>query len=649
MGERLLVFSRWCDIVNPDEHRKRTLDDEPSGRTRGGRRVFIACCAAVVCAVTVAALVPVFAARPDPAAPGGESQNQQVLGPGKVHLTFTRDGRWLDFTPTWNGGQSLFSLGGLVVYAERPDGRLGEVVNTASGDIHVSENATRIRRSHEGASGGARAPSLDPDDDHDGRLNEDRLDGVDNDGDGRVDEDFAAIGDEMVATCFFAPLAGGTGTQLAFHEEAYVWALPHVDGTIMISVSIKNMGPDALENVRIGAFFEKGGPFYFSNWIIALPGERKAAQANVNVCEDLQGTHVGLVIFPEGNMDGSAWAGGVVDAGDKASEVILRRLGGASRDGSAGSGTFPAPASSEGASVFKREETRVDNRSVVYQVSPELGTLRPGDEMRVDLALFATREKTEVETAAINTFKTFVGDGANRYLPPPVAVTARVVWGTYRPLENNGSGTPRIAVEFDALGEKPVAPEDISYFNGIAPEDVEQLEVTPGVERLVLRGDPIEKALRKGERIILKGRLKDGEFLEVILKPQQGLGAAAGVASDAALFWRTEGKLEEFDLLSSSPNPFRVSTTIYYEIPGLIEQPDGSRIETAEPLEVTVKIYNVMGRLVSVLAEGVLSPGTYTAQWTGVDDQGEAVASGVYYVRLQIGKKYLTQRLILLK
>jgi hypothetical protein len=32
-----------------------------------------------------------------------------------------------------------------------------------------------------------------------------------------------------------------------------------------------------------------------------------------------------------------------------------------------------------------------------------------------------------------------------------------------------------------------------------------------------------------------------------------------------------------------------------------------------------------------------------------VDDQGNAVASGVYYVRLQIGKKFLTQRLILLK
>jgi hypothetical protein len=57
----------------------------------------------------------------------------------------------------------------------------------------------------------------------------------------------------------------------------------------------------------------------------------------------------------------------------------------------------------------------------------------------------------------------------------------------------------------------------------------------------------------------------------------------------------------------------------------------------------------VVGRLVSVLADEIVAPGTYTTEWRAVDDQGSAVASGVYYVRLQIGKKFLTQRLILLK
>jgi hypothetical protein len=639
---------RWYDEVNTTECEIRALDHRSIGRTTRGKQVFFVWFVAILFAVLVGALVPVFAARPDPSTSAGEPQSQQVLGPGKVHLTFTRDGRWLDFTPSWTGGRSLFSVGGLVVYAKGPDGRLSEIVNTATGDIHVSENATRIRRSCEGAQGGSRSPSPNPDDDHDGRVNEDRLDGVDNDRDGRIDEDFAAIGDEMIATGYFAPAIGGAGTQLAFDQESYAWALPHIDGTIMVSVSIKNIGSDALENVRIGAFFEKDGPFYFSNWIVSLPGEREATHANVSVCEDLQGTNMGLVIFPEGNVDGGAWMGGVVEDPEKASAAILGRLSSARRDLSGGAERLSSTASSGGASVFKLEETRVDDKTVVYQASPEFGTLRPGDEIHVDLAFFAVREKTDVETAAINAFKTFVGDGTNRYLPPPVSVTPRVLWGSYRPIENDDSDTPRVAVEFEALGDKPVTPDDISYFNGIDPNTVEQVEVKPGVEGLVLRGDLIQRSLRKGERIILKGRLEDGEFFEAILRPQKGASSAAGTGRDAELFWKTTGRLE-FDLLNSSPNPFRDATTISYEIPGLIEQQDGTRIETKEPLETTVKVYNVVGRLVSVLAEEVLPPGTYTTQWRGVDDQGDVVASGVYYVRLQIGKKFLTQRLILLK
>jgi hypothetical protein len=158
----------------------------------------------------------------------------------------------------------------------------------------------------------------------------------------------------------------------------------------------------------------------------------------------------------------------------------------------------------------------------------------------------------------------------------------------------------------------------------------------------------LQKALRKGERIILKGRLENGEFFEAILRPMEGaLGSMAG-PDGAAFFWQTEGRLE-YDLLSSSPNPFRDATTISYEIPSLLEEPDGTRIETKESLEITVKVYNVMGRLVSVLVDEILPPGIYTTAWHAVDDQGNAVASGVYYVRLQIGKKFLTQRLILLK
>jgi len=576
-----------------------------------------------------------------------KASGEDVFGPGKVQLTLTRDGRWVDFLADWNEGRALFSSAGLVVYAEA-NGRLHEVINTGTGGLNMGESKGGARRCFEGMRGGFRAPSLDPDDDGDGRVDEDPLDGIDNDNDGVVDEDFAAIGDEMMALCFMPELSGDALPQLAVHQEAYAWSLPHIDGAIMLSLRIMNTGPQALENVRIGSFFEKDGPFYCSNWVVGLPGDAESPRANALVCEDLYGTHVGMIIFPnfEGVQD--PWTGGCVEGEENASAVFLNRLNDPAVESI---GKFPAPAAENaapGASVLKSGETRIDERAWVYELSPVIGSLAPDEEITVNIAFFAVAEKNDVESVAINTFKTYNGDGTNRYLPPPVSMTPRVLWGSYRPFKSDDNGIKRVAVDIEVLGGQPITPDRISYLSGIDPSAVQRVEVTPGVEQLVLRGEFVSKAISKGERIILKGRLDDGEFFEAILRPEDISVGSEGSFEDARQFWKSAGRLE-MDLLSSSPNPFRETTTIYYEIPSLIEQENGTRIESREPVEISVKVYNVAGRLVSVLTEDYVSPGVYSMQWQAVDVNGSAVASGVYYVRLLIGNKYITQRLILLK
>src|SRR3989442_11960819 len=62
-----------------------------------------------------------------------------------------------------------------------------------------------VRETYEGAPGGNRiiSASLNPDDDGDGRIDEDFLNGEDDDGDGLCDEDFAAIGQQMFASEYF--------------------------------------------------------------------------------------------------------------------------------------------------------------------------------------------------------------------------------------------------------------------------------------------------------------------------------------------------------------------------------------------------------------------------------------------------------------
>jgi len=84
------------------------------------------------------------------------------------------------------------------------------------------------------------------------------------------------------------------------------------------------------------------------------------------------------------------------------------------------------------------------------------------------------------------------------------------------------------------------------------------------------------------------------------------------------------------------PNPFNPATTIRYDLAG-----DG---------HVTLRIYDVAGRVVRVLRDGAVEPaGRHEVTWDGRDQTGAAVASGVYFYRLETGGHIETRRMVLLK
>jgi hypothetical protein len=85
-----------------------------------------------------------------------------------------------------------------------------------------------------------------------------------------------------------------------------------------------------------------------------------------------------------------------------------------------------------------------------------------------------------------------------------------------------------------------------------------------------------------------------------------------------------------FSLNQNYPNPFNPSTTISFTLP-------------TNSL-VTLKIYDVLGREVELLANEELLAGTYSRTW----DAG-AMPSGVYFYRLQAGIYTETKRLLLLR
>jgi len=89
------------------------------------------------------------------------------------------------------------------------------------------------------------------------------------------------------------------------------------------------------------------------------------------------------------------------------------------------------------------------------------------------------------------------------------------------------------------------------------------------------------------------------------------------------------------ELLQNFPNPFNPSTTVEYSV------------SHEDIVEIT--ILNIQGRKVRTLVNQNTVPGRYRAVWDGRDDKGNAVASGVYLCRLQIGSYASVKKMLMLK
>lgn len=62
-----------------------------------------------------------------------------------------------------------------------------------------------------------------------------------------------------------------------------------------------------------------------------------------------------------------------------------------------------------------------------------------------------------------------------------------------------------------------------------------------------------------------------------------------------------------------------------------------------------LEIFDVTGRLVRTLADGVREAGQHAIRWNGVDENGRRVPSGVYFARLSAGGRTMDRRLVLLR
>lgn len=90
-----------------------------------------------------------------------------------------------------------------------------------------------------------------------------------------------------------------------------------------------------------------------------------------------------------------------------------------------------------------------------------------------------------------------------------------------------------------------------------------------------------------------------------------------------------------FALDQNRPNPFNPVTSIAYEV--------GLRGK------VTLGVYDVRGRHVRTLVDGVQTEGAYRVTWDGKDDGERPVGSGVYFYRLRNAEGEITKKMTLLR
>jgi hypothetical protein len=92
---------------------------------------------------------------------------------------------------------------------------------------------------------------------------------------------------------------------------------------------------------------------------------------------------------------------------------------------------------------------------------------------------------------------------------------------------------------------------------------------------------------------------------------------------------------QEITLFQNHPNPFNPDTKIKFGLP----------LKTA----LSLKVYDILGRRVATLANGVFDAGYHEIVWNGKNENGENIASGIYLYRLETQHKAISRKMVILK
>ncbi len=90
-----------------------------------------------------------------------------------------------------------------------------------------------------------------------------------------------------------------------------------------------------------------------------------------------------------------------------------------------------------------------------------------------------------------------------------------------------------------------------------------------------------------------------------------------------------------FELHQNYPNPFNSSTVISFSV--------------SKPSNVSLVIYDLLGKQIKKLVQQQLADGIYKFTWSGNNDQGDSVPSGIYFCQLKVQNMLMTRKILLVR
>ena len=127
------------------------------------------------------------------------------------------------------------------------------------------------------------------------------------------------------------------------------------------------------------------------------------------------------------------------------------------------------------------------------------------------------------------------------------------------------------------------------------------------------------------------GRYPDGSDTWQQMNPTPGSTNTNLLSNDNSFY----SAPEYFSLGQNYPNPFNPQTQFYYDLP--------------KSGNIHLAIYDVLGKEVYTVLNGYQRAGKHNVLWTGINNKGLQVQSGIYFYRLTTDSEITTKKMVYTK